>query len=319
LDGSKPLGLLEHVGGSPTIAAVQRSKVSVEKYDLLAKWLGVGYDYFEKYGLPQMPERERKKFEQFAVPARPLVLRAHQTTREMLLPSLADGQVAVVIDTKLRSRQFLHCLPATENPLPMVEPALVLGVSDADLLRKACVEYRAIFEGLIDAARKVEGSHVPDDFRLPEAKLVQKPAGTLYTFALPAEWGVSKSIVPNAGLSSNVAVLSINTKHTERLLTATPPSVQGRSVPSDRPLVGASVLDFAGLIEAVTPWIDLGVETAAQQSGQEGAKGKAAMILNQTHTVLDVLKVLRSITSESYFEDGALVHHSEVDIRDLPE
>ena len=36
-------GPLQHVGGNPTVAAVNRGKVSVANYDLLVKWLGVGY------------------------------------------------------------------------------------------------------------------------------------------------------------------------------------------------------------------------------------------------------------------------------------
>ena len=39
----------------PVVAAVNRAKVSVRAYDLLAKWLAVGYRYVEKYALPQMP------------------------------------------------------------------------------------------------------------------------------------------------------------------------------------------------------------------------------------------------------------------------
>ena len=112
----------------------------------------------------------------------------------------------------------------------MLEPALVLGVSDAELLRKACVEYRAIFNGFIDAARSIEGSHVPENIRIPEPTVLSRDAGTLYTYPLPKEWGVNKNIVPNAGLSSSVAVVSINTEHTQRLLVATPPSC--KAVPS---------------------------------------------------------------------------------------
>ena len=177
LDGSKPLSLLEHIGGSPTIAAVARGKVSMQNYDLAAKWLGIGYGYFEKYAVPKMPEGEREKFQQFATSARPLVKRLHRTTRDMLLPALADGQFALVIDTKLKSKRFFPAQPAAEKPLAMLEPALVLGVSDAELLRKACGEYRDDFNGLIDAVRNVEGSHVPENLRIPEPTVLDRRRG----------------------------------------------------------------------------------------------------------------------------------------------
>ena len=167
LDGSQPLSLLQHIGGNPTIAAVNRGKVSVANYDLLVKWLGVGYRYFEKYAVPKMTKDEREQFQKVADRLPPLVERLGRTTRDMLLPALADGQVGLVIDTKLTSKQFAQAMPATEEPLPMLEPALVFGVSNAELLRKACVEYKAILNDMIDAARKIEGCPIPADFAFP--------------------------------------------------------------------------------------------------------------------------------------------------------
>jgi hypothetical protein len=319
LDGSKPLDLLQHVGGSPTMAAVNRVKVSAKRYDLLAKWFAVGYRYFEKYAVPRMHEKERGEFQKFAASAKPLLGRLDRTTREMLLPALADGQVGIVLDTKLKSKQFAQALPATDTPLRMLEPALVLGVSNAELLRKACRSYKDILNDLIDAARKIEGSKIPADFRIPDAKVVKiKNGGTFYTYPLPKSWGVEKKVRPNAGLSSNVAVLSLSTQHSTRLLKATPPSIAGRPIPTDRPLAAAAMIDFAGLVDAATPWIDLGVQQlAAKQEDEEASKAKAGEILAQVHSFLDVLKVVRTITSESYLEQGALVSHTELEIRDI--
>ena len=130
---------------------------------------------------------------------------------------------------------------------------------------------------------------------------------------------MNKNIVPNAGLSLSVAVVSINTKHTQRLLVATPPSLHGRPIPTDRPLAAAGVMDIAGLIDAVTPWIDLAVQTAVEKSDDEDNKGKAAVYLDQFHTFLDVLKVFRTVSSQSYTEGDAMVNHAEFEIRDIGE
>ncbi len=67
LDSSKPLDLLKHVGGNPIAVLVGRSKVSPDAYDLLVKWMGIGYRYFEEYGIPQLKlelkPKERAEFE----------------------------------------------------------------------------------------------------------------------------------------------------------------------------------------------------------------------------------------------------------------
>jgi hypothetical protein len=322
LDGSKPLGLLQHVGGDPAVAAVNRGKVSVANYDRFVKWMGVGYRYFDKYAVPRMHEKEREQYQKTMPSLLPLFARLNQTTREKLLPALADGQIGLVIDTKLKSKHFFQEMPAVADPLPMLEPALIFGVSDAELLRQACAEYKDIFNAMIDVVRKIEGSDVPPDFCIPDAvvRVSKKHGYKLFTYPLPEKWGVDKQVLPNAGLSDKVAVLTLSRDHSRRLLAEKPPTVAGRSLPADRPLAGAAVIDVAALIDVVTPWIDLGVHTATEKaSGGDGGEGKAAMILDQVHTVLDVLKVVRNVTVQTYVEGDALVSHAEIEIRDVAE
>jgi len=313
LDGSKPLGLLQHVGGNPLLAVVGRSKVSTTGYDLLVKWFNVGYGYFTDLAVPSMNPREKGEFEKFIKQAKPLLKRFDTANRDMLLPALADGQAALVIDARLQSRQFIKALPATERPMPMIEPALLVGVSDADLLRKAFAEYREVINGFIDVISQQVGE--PPPFKLPEPKVSEGRSGTIFGYPLPQMWGVDEQIVPNFGLSKAVGVLAITRDHTERLLSPTPLAYGGVLATTDRALAGAAVCNFAGLIDAATPWIDL----AAQQIMKEQRVPEAAQagIVAQVHTVLEVLKVLRYVTSEDYFEDGALVNHTLVEIRDI--
>jgi len=218
-----------------------------------------------------------------------------------------------VIDAKLQSKQFIKALPATEKPMPMIEPAVLAGVSDAALLRKAFAEYRDVINGFIDAISEQVGEPVP--FRLPPPKVTEVKSGTIFGYPLPNLWGVDEQIVPNFGLSKTVGVFSASRDHTERLLTATPLGCGGVLATTDRALAGAAVCNFAGLIDAATPWIDL----AAQEimKGERVPEAEQAGIVSQVHTVLEVLKVLRCVTSEDYFEDGALVNHTLVEIRDI--
>jgi hypothetical protein len=139
--------------------------------------------------------------------------------------------------------------------------------------------------------------------------------GAIYSFVLPEEWGVDQQIVPNFGVSEHVAVLSASQKHTERLLKATPLAVGGLLGTSNRPMAAAAWFNWAGLVEAATPWVNLAVEQAAASNGGDDAQKKA--IADQVHVVIDVLKTLRSITGESYLEGDVMVSHSLLEIRDV--
>jgi hypothetical protein len=316
LDGSKPLGLLQHVGGNPILGVAARAKVTGKDYDLMAKWGKTAYGYFQEFGLPSLAEADREKAKKFLDAAVPPLRRLDKANREMLLPALADGQVALVVDGKLQSKHFAEALPATEKPMPMAEPAVVLSLSNAKLFKQGLSEYRTAINEFIDAVRNMEGSHVPEDVRIPEPQVTESSLGTFYSFALPEEWGVDEQIVPNVVIADKLAVISASRKHSERLLKATPLAVRGILVKAaDRPLAIAGWLDWATLVKTATPWVDFAVEQAAGSKGVDEANQK--MIVSQAHTALDVLTVVRTITCESYLEHGVLVNHTLTEIHDL--
>jgi hypothetical protein len=315
LDGSKALSLLEHLGGDPLIAAVGRGKVSVSNYDMLVKWFNMGYGYFEEFALPTMSETERKSAESFLKDMKPLAKRFDGATRDLLIPSLADGQSALIIDSHMESDQYIKSLPKTPKPMPMLEPAIVAGVSNAESLRKAFSEYREVINGTIDTIRKIEGSQVPPDLKMPEPKVSDIKAGTLFTYTLPADWGLDSRIAPNFGLSKTVGVFSLTQAQTELTLSATPLKPGILLSKPDRQLAGVTIVNVAGLLDKAAPWVNLAAEEAMQNQGIEGSDKTEA--LAQVQTVMDVLKVFRRITSEVYMEDGATVTHSLAEIKDI--
>lgn len=322
IDGSRPLDLLSHAGGTPLLAVIGRCKPStIEDYELLVKWLGVGFRYFEEYAVPTMKGDERAKFEKFMTGFKPLIRRIDQANRTMLIPAMADGRYGFVVDTKLQSKHFIKSLPATEKPLPMFEPALVLGVKDASLLRQGAEEYRVTINEILKLLREQSKGEVPE-LSIPKPKATRLRQGEMFSFDLPAEWGVDKAIEPNVGLSDKLLVLSISRKHAERLLTSTPLKTGGALADASRSRALAFQFDWAAQVDALTPWIDFATGQILDQSNKaddESAKQQRQAIESQVHTVLDVLKVLRRLTGESYIEENAMVTHTVTEWQDVAE
>jgi hypothetical protein len=315
LDSSKPLDLLKHVGGSPIAVIVGRSKFSMADYDVLVKWIGVGQRYLEEYGVPKMEKKERAEFEKVYTQLKPLFGRIDKATRNLLIPALADGQTGLVLDAKLTSTQFIKNMPRTEKPLTMLEPAIVVGVSDAAKLREAFAEYYNVADDFVEILKGIDKSEVPKDFKLPRPKVYNLRSGKAYGYPLPAELGVDSHILPNAGLSDNVALLSLSGKHTIRLLEENEPSIAGIKLPTDRPLATVGGFDFAAFIDALTPWIDLGLETGSKQMPPEAVD----QVRQHLKVALQVLKVYRGTVSETYVEDNVTVTHSRTEIHDVEE
>jgi hypothetical protein len=328
IDGSKPLSLLEHVGGNPIFGIVSRGKVDVTDYEMITKWLSVGWKYFNEYAVPQMKDDEREKFAAYAKDLMPLVERLDKATRESMIPALADGQSALVFDGKFESKQIQAQVPAWEKAMPFPELALVIGVSDAELLKKGLREYKAIvqevlaviekndheaFQQLTSELRK-KSAEAGSQFNLPEIAVTEGSGYKIYGVQLPTELGLDKSFIPNAGLSDHVAVLSLSVKHSERLLEKTPLTIGGVLAKTDRPLAAAVWFNWAGLLDTATPWIDFGLE----QVDEAHLGGDRASAVDQIHVLLEVLKCYRCLTVESYIEEDCLVTHSLLEIRDVP-
>jgi hypothetical protein len=321
-DASKQLTLLHHVGGDPLLAIVGREKPAPEQYQLMVKWLKVGHRYFEEFAVPQMDEDNREKYQAFAKAFIPLAKRADKVTRDLMLPALADGQVGFVLDSKLTSKQWIDKLK-TDQALPLFEPALVVGVSDAEKLRKSFAEYRSIANKALAKLHDLYPDKVPE-LQIAEPKVNKRDVGVLYSYPLPEKWGVDKRLVPNAGLSEKVLAMSISKEHSERLLTDTPLKVKnGPLAKSDRPLGSATYFHFARTIETVSPWVDLAVRAIVPRAmgldpDDPNTQAAVGAVLDQVRTVFQVMKVCHRYTSATYRENEVWVTHHETVIRDIP-
>jgi len=318
--GSKPLTLMNHLGGSPLVAIVGRAVGLLEKYQMVARWAKIADHHVDEILVPRLDGDQKDKYEQIIKIVHPICERLDKVTRTLLLPALADGQWAFVLDGRLKSQQWFAAMPATEKPLPMLEPALVFGVSDAALLRRASTEYRSILNELLVKIRELNPEFA--EAEIPPPKTTELKSGTLYSYPIPEFLGLDKQILPNAGLSERIAALSISREHTERLLAKSPLKVDGGPLADpNKALVGAAYIRCEGIIDALVPWVRFGIHTVQKQAGgdgdEQGAKPPWLGMLDQIPAALEVLKVFRTSTSAIYIEGGALVTHSETIVRDL--
>ena len=313
-----PLTLRNHVGGTPILALIGRSKGDSALYQKGVKWLKVIHGHAADFLLPQLPEGPKEVYEQASKVVYPLLKRLDDITGKMLLPALADGQAAFVLDAKWTSKQW-HQQVKTPVALPLPEVGLVVGVSDAALLRKAMAEYRQWLNDALAAARSLSQEQVPE-IQIPAPESEKKKAGTLYFYPVPEALGLDPQVTPAAGLSQRVAVLALSKEHAEALLTRKPLEPDGGPLADpQQPLLEACYFDWNALMTAVTPWVEFGVRGAlpTPRRGVVAQGPSAKEVLEQVRAVIEVLKVYRGSTSATYREGGARVTHSESVVRDL--
>ncbi len=321
LDGSQPLGLLDHVGGSPLMALVARGRCSPQDYDSLVHWLKIGCGYLEEFATEKMDPSDLAKYEKLKKSLDPMLEELDEINRQKLIPSLADHQIGLVVDAKLESRQLVEAMPRLPQPMPIIEPALVLGVSDRHLLEEALEGYRDFFDDLVDVIRDIDPNAVPADYSIPWPEVTEIEGKTVIYYDLPDAWGVDEQIVPNLVISDDVAVLTASEAHSRRLLGARSLTVGGLLADTSRPLGAAGLVDWPAVVDAASPWAKLVArEVARKQLKIDDAAAKEAeieSILDQVETVLKVLKTVRGITSQCYIQGDATVTHTLMEVRDI--
>jgi hypothetical protein len=314
-DGSKPLTILNQLGGSPILAYATRSKYDPKNYEMLVKWLKTGVSYVEDFALPALGDDAKKQYEQVMQIAQPILKQLDEATGKMLLPAMKDGQTAFVFDAKLTSKRWFEGMPAADQPLPLPELAVVFGVSDQALLKKAFEGYRDAINNTLDAVSNASGGLFPN-LKVPDPETKKLKSGMLYYYSIPPFLGIDTQFQPNAGLSSGFLVLSLSLEHSERLLTKTPLKTDLTVMKDlERPRASAFYCNWPALLKGLSPWIDYGVKQAIATRGED-AKA-AEEILKQVHTLLEILAVLRDAGSVTYVEDKVTITHGEMVFKDI--
>lgn len=305
-DAAKPLTLLNHVGGSPLLAVAGRSKTSPDEWTKFVRWVSIAYGYFEEFGLPRMTAKEQDQYKEAKKVFLPLLLRFNVTMTTLIIPALADGQNGFVLDGKLASKKWHESFPESDKPLPILEPALLLGVSDADKLVKGGAELRQIFNDMYAAIRKLAKDEDIPEFQIPAPKDAKLKVGTGYTWPIRKEAGLDPKLAPSVGVGDKVAVIALSVDHLDRLMVPSPLKLSGGPLGNTKqPLSLAVYFSWSGTIDTLRPWIDFGLAQAPQVPAQE------------IHAVLDLLACFKSFASASYAEGPVNITHTESIFEDV--
>ena len=327
-DGSKRLGLLEHTGGAPLAAAAFRVKNDPGQFEDFASWIDMGWSFFLKYLVPKAGEDDQEKIEEVNEHLAPLGSKFIGIVRTKILPSLADGQMAFVIDGKSSTKRLHQSLPSAAEPLPLVEPAIVLGLADPKLFREGMSDLFELADEVVEAVREMNPDALPVEYRVPEPVKNKVEGGVLWSYPL-ANSGLDEKVQPSIGVGESAAVLSLVPKQAGRLLLKTRLETGSQLAKFEEPLVGAAALDFAGLIDAIQPWVVYFTRYGCVQQregnvdpeselGPDDENDQAKDALAQAKVVFEVIKSLRVAVAETAMESDAMVTHWRNVIRDMP-
>ncbi|MFM7205976.1 MAG: hypothetical protein ACKO4T_04810 [Planctomycetaceae bacterium] len=323
-DGSRRLDLLEHAGGAPLAVAVSRIKDDPAGFDAMVELVQAAWGIVGRHAGAALDDGQRQAFDTFGG----MGSRLATIVRDKLGRSLADGQLGFVLDAKGKSRKLQGDLPPSADPLPLVEPALVLSIADPKLFREGLSDVFALGDEFTAALKRLEPGSVPEGYRIPEPEKSKTDEGSVWSWKL-VNSRLDDQVRPAIGVGERTAVLSLAPKQAGRLLAESRLETGSQMARFDEPLAAAAACDFAGVVDAIEPWIVYvtrygcvqereGVVDPDAELSAADETPQAKEVLEHVHVVLAALKSLRAGVSETTTRDDALVTHWRNVIRDIP-
>jgi hypothetical protein len=327
-DGDRRLDLLEHVGGAPLAVLATRIKSDRAAFDAAVEIAAAAWQLGLRHGRPSMDDDERKSFDALAERLTPFAARLVTALREKVIASLADGQIALVLDAKGRAAKPQRRLPSSAEPLPIVEPGIVLPVADPKLFKDGLNDLFALADEFTEAVRELDPRAMPETYRIPEPDRAKSDGGSVWSWAL-ANAGLDEQIRPAIGVGDEVVVLSLVPKQAGRMLAESGLETGTQLTKFDEPLAAAAAVDVAGLIDAARPWVVYltrygcvqqreGEVDPRRQLSADDETPEAKDALEHVAVILEALKSLRVAVAETSYREGALVTHWRNVIRDMP-
>jgi len=329
LEGGKPLDLLEHVGGTPAAVAVSRMRLDPARTAGIAALANDGWALFAKHAPAVMAADDREEFSRMQEVFSPLAKRFFATLSEKFGAALADGQVGLVLDGKGTTKKPQAALPASAEPLPILEPAIVLPLADRKLFVEGLNDLFELGDDAVAALRKFDPDAVPAGYEVPEPTKTKVDGGSVWSFAIP-DAGLDGQFAPAIAVGDEAAVFSLAPAQAGRLLTSRKLETGAELAGFKEPLAAAGALDFPALVDAIEPWIvyftrygcvqqrDGEVDPDTELSNAD-ENAQATEALEHVKVFLEAARCLKSAVVETAPRDGAMVTHWRNLIRDLPQ
>ena len=318
LDSSKPLDVLEHVGGNPIGFIAARSHYEPENYELFVNFVKKAFHHTDAIVNTQLEGREKKLYDEVKKQFIPLFVRLDEANRKFFNPALGGQSSAIVLDAKTKSNSWHAFLPAADEPLPMIELGVVCRLSDHEKYLKGAKEYFDVTQEIANRLSDLSSGEFSDLFpspipriTIPEPETRDVANGKIFYYSLPLQFGLDQQIALNMGVNDDVAAFSLIPKFSARLMEKTSLSSKLQMF-QDRPLGSCYYLHFAGLIDSLLPWIDYG----AMIGGQISTRAANDPIEDLTET-MKLLKCFDSCWGMTHKDGNVWTSEGRIVIKDI--
>jgi hypothetical protein len=315
LDGSKPLSILDHLGGDPMIFLAQRHQYHPEWFGSARKIVRKMRIYLE--GLSESETLSASDAQRLSIlldEQWPNLEQIANAWQDKFLPGTRDGQFAIAVASgNLAQRQWASWMPESSEALPVPEAMLVTGVSDSQLVEDGFVATYQAANQTVDVLRKINPGRIPDDYSIPLPDHETIPTGDRFFYPIPDNCPAPKAMTPQVRLGKQWLSIGYSDPQCGAALEGTPLKDRAFWWDGSQPMAGASHIHLGKILESILPWVRYGVGRVVDgdldRNLLERAPESLRLTAGELFEITEPLKRFGSwtATTESK-EQGSMVH-----------
>ncbi|MFN5468158.1 MAG: hypothetical protein ACK5AM_08595 [Pirellulaceae bacterium] len=315
LDGSKPLTILNHLGGEPMIFLAQRHQYRPEWFGSARKIVQKLRNYLE--GLAEsetVSASDAQRLSMLLDEQWPNLEQIANAWQDKFLPGTRDGQFAIAISSgNLAQRRWASLMPESSEALPFPEAMLVTGVSDSQLVEDGFVATYQAANQTVDVLRKINPGSIPADYSIPLPDHETISTGDRFFYPIPDSCPAPKEMAPQVRLGKQW--LSIGYSDVQCGAAQEEVALKDRAFWWDgsQAMAGASHIHLGKILETLSPWVRYGVgqvfDGDLDRNLLERAPESLQLTAGELIEIIEPLKRLGSWTATTEAKDqGSMVH-----------
>lgn len=303
LDGAKPLGALQHLGGDPMMMVVTRLQDRPEYFGLMRQIVQRFKKQLDRAFKIDWDEvgvgSEDLKRAQTEVDALwPLLVRLADAWEKYVLPGFS-GEHGVSMSTgNLVAKQWAKEMPPSDEPLALPEMAFISGTRDASKLHDGARELFAVCDLLLEYIRSKDRNAIPANYSIPRPTETKSSNGVKFGYPIPDDCPAPKSMMPHGLFTGDYLYGSYSNQQSETLAKSTQLSIGAGVIDANKPIANASYLNVGRIMKSVKPWVVYAVkqtvkdlDASLEDPSVEGLEDYAVT----TNDLLSVWGVLETI------------------------
>ena len=260
LENAAPMSIIRHAGTKPLLMFAFKQKSQPSLAELMKAIIDRAPEHIRRFiALAEQADDQRDQALEIMDRAWPLVEESYSIVMDEILPAVDEYEGLFCVSAQWTTPELSSDLPPPEQPLPLPEISAAIKLRNRDQFLSACKELYGVFDKIVALVREVQPDSVPEGYAVPRPQLEEMAGATRFYYEEFSQ-GSLAGFEPQVIVSNDTVVIGYSARHVLDLIQEKALAARPAWLAPDMPLASMSIADMAGIVRAVSPWLDFGFQ-----------------------------------------------------------